>query len=172
MQLCNIIVDGGWSEWSSYTNCNVTCGTGSQTRSRECDSPVPSYGGTTCAGESTGTVNCQMIGCPGMSSLCQLIDLRNTWIAYDKINFISINIHIIIVDGLWSDWSAYTDCNVTCGSGTQIRRRDCNSPTPVNGGSNCTGDASETRDCEESPCSGMPWFTRCICFDIESTQFD
>ena len=64
-------------------------------------------------------------------------------------------IYNFTVDGAWSDWGEYSDCTVTCGAGSQTRSRDCNSPPPVNGGSSCMGDASETRDCDESTCPGM-----------------
>ena len=59
-----------------------------------------------------------------------------------------------IVDGVWSDWSPYADCSVTCGAGSQTRIRECDSPEPSNGGSNCVGDSSETTACEESACLG------------------
>ena len=32
-------IDGGWSEWSSYTNCSRECGGGLQYRQRKCDNP-------------------------------------------------------------------------------------------------------------------------------------
>ena len=72
-----LIVDGGWSDWSNYDECTVTCGTGSQSRSRECDSPVPSNGGSTCSGETSERRDCKDIECPGMSCLAHLICLEN-----------------------------------------------------------------------------------------------
>jgi len=50
------------------------------------------------------------------------------------------------VDGKWSDWGA---CSVTCGGGTQIRQ--CNSPSPANGGAECVGDSIQT--CNTGACS-------------------
>ena len=63
------LVDGEWSNWSAYGDCSVTCGNGSRTRSRECDLPEPSGGGSPCSGESQQTVECKEITCPGMSLL-------------------------------------------------------------------------------------------------------
>ena len=63
------IVDGEWSNWSDYGDCSVTCGNGSRTRSRECNSPEPSGGGSPCAGESQQTNECKEIACPGRSLL-------------------------------------------------------------------------------------------------------
>ena len=60
----------------------------------------------------------------------------------------------MIVDGGWSDWTAYDDCSVTCGDGSQTRSRECDSPEPSNGGSTCDGDSSETTACEEDACLG------------------
>lgn len=45
-------IDGGWSEWSSYTNCSRECGGGLQYMQRKCDNPKPAYGGASCKGEA------------------------------------------------------------------------------------------------------------------------
>ena len=61
------IVDGEWSNWSNYGDCSVTCGNGTRIRSRECNSPEPSGGGSPCSGESQQTDECKTITCPGGS---------------------------------------------------------------------------------------------------------
>ena len=61
----DILVDGGWSGWSSYGDCSVTCGRGLKTRSRQCTSPPPSMGGLDCIGESVETTSCVESDCPG-----------------------------------------------------------------------------------------------------------
>ena len=53
-----MIVNGGWSSWSDYGACSVTCGLGRQTRTRACDNPSPSGGGSTCPGSSAETREC------------------------------------------------------------------------------------------------------------------
>ncbi|XP_064636896.1 uncharacterized protein LOC135493463 [Lineus longissimus] len=48
----DIVINGGWSYWSSWTVCssnNGLCGTGKQSRYRLCDSPPPSGGGRFCS---------------------------------------------------------------------------------------------------------------------------
>ena len=41
-------MDGGWGAWADWSVCSLTCGGGTQTRERKCDSPVPAYGGKDC----------------------------------------------------------------------------------------------------------------------------
>ncbi|XP_019647720.1 PREDICTED: platelet endothelial aggregation receptor 1-like [Branchiostoma belcheri] len=53
----------------------------------------------------------------------------------------------ILVDGSWSGWSPWSACSVTCGSGTQTRKRTCTDPAPANGGATCEGPARDTQDC-------------------------
>ncbi|KAK2185175.1 hypothetical protein NP493_244g03029 [Ridgeia piscesae] len=58
------------------------------------------------------------------------------------------------VDGQWSSWSAWTECNAPCGGGEQRRERGCNSPLPSGSGKDCLGYAQEIRHCNEHSCKG------------------
>jgi len=58
------LLDGNWGQWTHFTSCSVTCGSGTQTRSRSCDNPAPSAGGLTCIGSENETKNCGLGGCP------------------------------------------------------------------------------------------------------------
>ncbi|CAH1243399.1 PTPRT [Branchiostoma lanceolatum] len=51
-------VDGGWSEWDDWSPCSLSCGNGTRTRTRTCDSPNPAYGGQDCAGAESETQAC------------------------------------------------------------------------------------------------------------------
>lgn len=61
-----IAVDGAWSEWSYWTECNVTCDGGVKNRTRTCDSPQPASNGTDCVGDAVESNSCNYVTCPGM----------------------------------------------------------------------------------------------------------
>lgn len=44
------IINGGWSEWSNYTECFPACGRGVRHRGRTCTNPLPENGGADCEG--------------------------------------------------------------------------------------------------------------------------
>ncbi|XP_078617535.1 uncharacterized protein LOC144885488 [Branchiostoma floridae x Branchiostoma japonicum] len=114
-------VDGEWSDWSPWSGCSVTCGSGTQTRDRSCTNPAPAHGGADCVGPDEEVQDCDTgVPCP--------------------------------VDGEWSDWSPWSGCSVTCGSGTQTRDRSCTNPAPAHGGADCVGPDEEVQDCD----TGLP----------------
>ena len=61
-------VDGQWGSWEAW-QCSVTCGTGTDTRTRNCDNPAPSNGGNNCVGSSTESTSCTEPDCPGTGYL-------------------------------------------------------------------------------------------------------
>ncbi|KAJ7352814.1 hypothetical protein OS493_033624 [Desmophyllum pertusum] len=125
-QVCNqnvpCPVDGNWGEWSEWSTCTKTCKEGKQSRTRECNSPAPQYGGKICEGKSTESQVCNRdVPCP--------------------------------VDGNWGEWSEWSTCTKTCTQGKQSRTRECNLPAPQYGGKKCDGKSSQTQDCNEKvPC--------------------
>jgi len=46
--------------------CSVTCGNGTQIRFRNCNNPLPQFGGATCPGLNFSTVNCVRARCPAV----------------------------------------------------------------------------------------------------------
>ncbi|KAK7097246.1 hypothetical protein V1264_004254 [Littorina saxatilis] len=58
-----LIQDGGWSPWTTWTSCSVTCGSGKRSRFRMCNDPLPEPGGRFCKGHSVQWTDCQ-VPCP------------------------------------------------------------------------------------------------------------
>ena len=58
-----ITVEGTWGEWSPWSGCSSTCGGGSQSRSRLCNSPSPSEGVADCPGEYSELLECNTESC-------------------------------------------------------------------------------------------------------------
>uniref|UniRef100_A0A3Q2QHI6 SCO-spondin n=1 Tax=Fundulus heteroclitus TaxID=8078 RepID=A0A3Q2QHI6_FUNHE len=66
-QVCIITpcdLDGGWSQWSDWTECTKSCGGGIQSRRRHCDSPTPEGDGNYCEGLGTEVRACNTDHCP------------------------------------------------------------------------------------------------------------
>ena len=73
-----VALNGGWSDWSEYGPCR--CETNTETRTRECNSPLPSMGALNCTGEAFEAVDCTPELCPGMYGLhhyMQIVDWNN-----------------------------------------------------------------------------------------------
>lgn len=57
-------VDGGWSPWSPWSNCHGTCdNVGHRKRTRECNNPPTSNGGTPCSGFDEQIESCYIRNC-------------------------------------------------------------------------------------------------------------
>jgi len=62
--------------------------------------------------------------------------------------------HSSLIDGNWGEWSAW-HCSVTCGNGTQTRKRFCDNPEKSGNGRYCSGDGSfsfENKHCNLTEC--------------------
>lgn len=55
-------------------------------------------------------------------------------------------------DGAWGSWSKFGSCSRSCGTGVRFRTRQCNSPTPSNGGQDCPGVNYEYQLCNTDDC--------------------
>lgn len=112
---CPIAIHGNWGQWSFYTTCSKSCGSGKQSRYRLCNNPSASNKGLECLIPNTNerrkkeqqSRNCNTNSCP-----------------------VSIN-------GDWGQWSYFTSCSKSCGKGEQSRYRLCNSPSPAYKGLEC-----------------------------------
>lgn len=57
------------------------------------------------------------------------------------------------IDGKWSLWSTWSECQGLCGNKQRKRERKCNNPPPINGGLNCFGDSIQVEQCQNTNCS-------------------
>ena len=111
-------VDGGFTQWSKWTECSSSCGEGVQKRNRNCTNPKPNFLGRHCLAD--GSHNVEIKKC---------------------------NVRLCPIDGQFTAWSAFGQCSKTCSGGVQKRTRACQNPAPQNGGKDCEGSSDETKDC-------------------------
>ncbi|XP_078346349.1 uncharacterized protein LOC144631708 isoform X1 [Oculina patagonica] len=122
-------VDGGFSNWSDWGPCPVTCGGGTHKRVRTCTNPPPQNGGKDCEGPKEVVQTCSSNECP------------------------------TAVDGRYTQWGEWSECSTTCDPGSRKRERSCTNPPPQNGGKDCSslGEASQTKWCntgKKQQCKG------------------
>ncbi|XP_046699010.1 adhesion G protein-coupled receptor B3 isoform X2 [Silurus meridionalis] len=171
--------DPGAEEWSQWSSCSVTCGQGSQVRTRTCVSPF----GTHCSGPLRESRVCNN------TAPCPVHGVWEEWSPWSLCSFTCgrghrtrtrvctppqhggrncdgpetqsklCNIALCPVDGQWQEWSAWSDCSVTCANGTQQRKRQCSAA--AHGGSECRGHWAESRECHNPECTANgqwnPW---------------
>ncbi|XP_071951940.1 A disintegrin and metalloproteinase with thrombospondin motifs 3-like [Antedon mediterranea] len=58
------MVDGGWNDWSDFSECSLSCGVGISTRERKCTNPEPKNGGKYCTGSNFEHKTCNVQKCP------------------------------------------------------------------------------------------------------------
>jgi len=121
----NVHTSVQWSSWSSFSSCSVTCGSdGIQYRSRACllSDGSPAIGDDyKCVGENIEMRKCHRLPCP----------------IHGKF-------------GAWSKWSRCPSCidESVVDVPTQKRQRKCDSPSPSNGGLDCSGIDVEEMKCK------------------------
>jgi len=85
------VVDGGWSSWSAWTQCSVSCGAGLKARDRLCNRPAPHYG-LPCNGSARQVHICDDYPCPGLA-------VRDT-LAF---NWFKLNIRKFVIDSIFEE---------------------------------------------------------------------
>ncbi|XP_075764624.1 adhesion G protein-coupled receptor B2 isoform X4 [Pelodiscus sinensis] len=163
--------DPAAEEWSQWSVCSLTCGQGSQVRTRSC---VSSPYGTLCSGLLRETRICNNTAtCPvegqwlewGAWSRCSVSCSNGT---QQRTRKCSVAGHgwaeckgahadarectnpECPVDGKWGPWNHWSLCSKTCDTGWQRRFRMCQG-TGVQGYP-CEGSGEEVKTCNEKKC--------------------
>uniref|UniRef100_A0A8C4F770 ADAM metallopeptidase with thrombospondin type 1 motif, 12 n=1 Tax=Dicentrarchus labrax TaxID=13489 RepID=A0A8C4F770_DICLA len=76
------------------------------------------------------------------------------------------------VNGGWGQWSTWSYCSRTCGTGVQSAERECNNPKPEFGGRYCTGERKRYRTCNTKPCqNNKPTFREMLCSEFDTVPY-
>jgi len=136
-------IDGKPGEWSEWTPCSLTCGSGFAERERSCNSPVASNGGKDCEDEElTETKTCKVVDCPidgkwsdwsdyetcpktcGGSSQKRTRKCNNPAPAHGGVSCPGSDEDSQTcgsapcpVNGNWAQWSSYGSCSKPCAGG-------------------------------------------------------
>ncbi|XP_066994054.2 hemicentin-1 [Anabrus simplex] len=173
-------VDGGWNNWSPWSECTATCGIGQRKRYRKCYNPPPSQGGKACEGNKEQYESCNMFPCPvggawskwsqweSCNGPCYNSTRRRTrrctepspafggdecegpWAQYESCRHSDCP-----VSGQWSAWSPWSSCSASCGPSIRKRFRTCNHPGSQFGG-HCDGDHIQVEKCPTGACDNIP----------------
>ena len=76
------------NQWSEWSKCTRTCGTGSKTRHRSIVLK-PSYGGKNCSGATELTISCRERPCAGM-----LVLSNSALFGADKLSYIFVILYL------------------------------------------------------------------------------
>ncbi|KAL3886469.1 hypothetical protein ACJMK2_026454 [Sinanodonta woodiana] len=150
------------------------CNTGTHNRTRECNNPLPTRGGYDCFGDQYEQASCAD-QCPGqwatwnMWSDCTSTCDEGTQIRVRHCIF-SDNITIAnncpgeSIDtaicrnvpcpgpGVWTEWTQWSACSTSCGSGFRYIARFCINPNTEKEKHDCVGHAVESQSCQVKQC--------------------
>uniref|UniRef100_A0A672NMT1 Thrombospondin 1 n=1 Tax=Sinocyclocheilus grahami TaxID=75366 RepID=A0A672NMT1_SINGR len=168
--------EDGWSPWSEWTHCSVSCGRGIQQRGRSCDRI-----NNNCEGTSVQTRDCYLQECD------KRFKQDGSWSHWSPWSSCSVTCGAGVItrirlcnsptpqmegkdcqgegrqtercekspcpiSGGWGPWSPWDTCSATCGGGVQNRKRLCNNPVPMYDGKDCVGDAEAGQICNKQAC--------------------
>uniref|UniRef100_A0A6Q2XMY7 Thrombospondin-1 n=1 Tax=Esox lucius TaxID=8010 RepID=A0A6Q2XMY7_ESOLU len=168
--------EDGWSPWSEWTHCSVSCGRGIQQRGRSCDRII-----NNCEGTSIQTRDCYLQECDKRFKQDGAWSHWSPWSSCSVTCGGGVITRIRLcnsptpqmggkdcqgegrqtekctkspcpINGNWGPWSPWDTCSATCGGGSQARKRLCNDPAPQYGGKECQGDAKSTQLCNKNAC--------------------
>ncbi|WAR27191.1 ADT1-like protein [Mya arenaria] len=183
-------LDGTPGQWTEWTSCTVSCGGGTQTRTRNCTYPENSVHGEECKDSLSENRNCN-------SDVCRVDGVWSLWSAWGACSVTcadgtqlrtrsctfppdaakgkdcggngnatqTCNLGGCPVDGFWGAWESWSACSVTCGNGQQTRDRNCTFPPDAVKGTECQGQPQDHQQCNDGPCTSK--YTSTMCGTLE-----
>ncbi|KAM4029271.1 adhesion G protein-coupled receptor B1 isoform 5-T5 [Anomaloglossus baeobatrachus] len=142
-------VQGGWTAWTTWGDCNRDCGGGLQTRTRSCQSPPDES--HICEGVLEEGRLCNRKACSAngrydsRSQSLRSIDNKKKDDAEDQFQFGYPAPQI--GDPAAEEWSPWSVCSATCGEGMKSRTRFCVSSSYS---TQCSGPLKEHKPCNNS----------------------
>ncbi|XP_060581084.1 scavenger receptor cysteine-rich type 1 protein M130-like [Ruditapes philippinarum] len=186
-------VHGGWSRWSSWGSCSVTCGIGLERRDRTCSNPYPGPGGEPCYGDARDDRACFVRPCAdgvwsswSTWSVCSASCLGgiskrtracnnptpspfgHDCVGNDEETKACNSFSCPAINGHWTSWTTWGSCSVTCGGGTKKRTRTCTNPAPSGYGRACIGNSEDKDICNRKGCPNWSLWSswgRCSVYD-------
>ncbi|XP_076800719.1 uncharacterized protein LOC143445480 isoform X3 [Clavelina lepadiformis] len=162
--------------WSNWSDCNATCGNGTQTRTLKCE--VENKCRTNPNFNTTEQQNCFIKPCESWSTWSSWSNCSATCGTGTKLRIRTcsdgeaggkmcpgLDIEEIACASdtpcsSWSTWSHWSVCNATCGQGSKTRSRKCLNASE---NSTCAGEATESDNCNGVSCvlwsEWLPWST-------------
>ncbi|XP_031555168.1 uncharacterized protein LOC116292070 [Actinia tenebrosa] len=164
-------VDGGFTEWTSWSKCSQECGrTSIKSRERYCTNPSPANGGKRCKGSKFQVKICRKDGCPVNGNYTAWSD----WTVCPKCGFgvqtrqrtctnpspinggkdcegpaketLACPFKRCRNNG-FGQWSSYGHCSKSCGGGAKMRRRTCEDESK-----GCDGKFVQLKPCNQHSC--------------------
>eukprot|EP00928_Gymnodinium_smaydae_P043542 TRINITY_DN2914_c0_g2_i3.p1 TRINITY_DN2914_c0_g2~~TRINITY_DN2914_c0_g2_i3.p1 ORF type:complete len:2033 (+),score=334.18 TRINITY_DN2914_c0_g2_i3:329-6427(+) len=163
-----------WDIWSAFTECSQSCGTGTRYRSRG-KTQIMMHGGRKCEGDDMQTRKCNTHSCPmdcdfgdwGPWTYCPVtcdgakVHREREILAYPKHGgmvcrgetkqYAPCGNVPCPVNCIYSTWTAWSLCTLSCGGGVQERQRFQNVKAE-HGGQACLGPPKVARPCYVKPC--------------------
>uniref|UniRef100_UPI000EF4EB44 coadhesin-like n=1 Tax=Ciona intestinalis TaxID=7719 RepID=UPI000EF4EB44 len=163
-----------WWGWTGFNACSVSCGGGTQSRSRSV-AVSALCGGNSCPGNPTDTRVCNTQCCPvhcswgnwGRYGSCSRncgggTQTRSRSVAIQPscggsgcpgstVQSQRCNAQCCPRHCEWWGWTEFNSCSVSCGGGNQTRSRSV-AVSALCGGNSCAGDPTDTRVCNTECC--------------------